>query len=241
MMMKKETLVVLIINGLIAILISRLIEQPYFSLFLQLCLLSLGLIVMKLIADRHNLRYLLIFIILGVYALLIESISIKTGFPYSKFEYENLMGLKILDIVPWTVFFVWPTLVISAVSVSGYVLKNKIAIFFMSVAILLLLDLVFDPAATKIQFWEWQKSGIYYNVPTTNFFGWIFSSIISVVVVFLISKSKIIVNKYLSYIFIGNLCLWTILNLILDLYFPHLLGLIFTAILLFSTLNIKHE
>ena len=241
MMLKLEIIVVLLSNAIIAILISQYIDHPYFSLFLQTCLLTLGLVVIKLITNRHKISYLMIFLILGIYALLIESVSIKTGFPYSKFVYKELMGLKILDIVPWSVFFVWPMLVISAVSLSGQIFKKKIVIFFMSCILLMLLDFVFDPVATKLHFWDWQNGGLYYDVPFTNFLGWILSSILSVGIVLQISKSNICVNKYLSYIFIGNLFLWTILNLILGLYFPHLLGLIIIAILIYSSFTKKHE
>ncbi len=241
MMLKIEIFVVLFSNAIIAILISQLVEHPYFSVFLQTCLLTLGLVVIKLIANRHNIRYLMIFFILGIYALAIESISIKTGFPYSKFVYKDLMGLKILDIVPWSVFFVWPTLVISAVSLSRNIFKKKMVVFSASVALLLLLDFVFDPVATKLHFWDWQNSGVYYDVPFTNFMGWVLSSVLSVGLVFIISKNKVYVNKYLSYIFIGNLFLWTILNLILELYLPHLLGLIVLAVLIFSSFTKKHE
>lgn len=243
MMIKKELFVVFLSNGLIAFLISRFVEYEFFSLFLQLCLLSLGVFTIKLITHKNTqaLAYLLIFLILGCYALFIETLSIKTGFPYSKFEYEDLMGLKLLNIVPWSVFFVWPTLVICAISLSGHIFKNERTIFFVSIALLLLLDLVFDPAATRLGFWQWQNSGIYFGVPLTNYFGWILSSLLSVAVVFRLSKNNVLSNKYLSYIFLGNLFLWTLINLMIGIFLPHLLGLLVLAILIIFSFTQKHE
>lgn len=239
-MIKKELAVVLLSNSFIAILIYRLIENEFFPLFLQLCIVILGLSTIKLITNFQSLTYFYIFLLLGFYALTIELISIKTGFPYSKFVYKELMGLKILGIVPWSVFFVWPTLVISAVSIAGQFLKKKVAMFLISIAILLLLDLVFDPVATKLGFWEWQNSGLYYDVPFVNFLGWIFSSVLSVGIIFIIGKRRILTNKYLSYVFLGNLFLWTILNLIIGLYIPHLIGLFLLVIIIILAKSQKY-
>lgn len=45
-------------------------------------------------------RGVILILVLGAYAILIETLAIVTGFPYSEFHYTGLIGLKILGHTP---------------------------------------------------------------------------------------------------------------------------------------------
>lgn len=230
----KEFITVLAINFISAIFIFLTKDLSPFPLMLQIVLILLGSVGLYILYKATNLKVAFtIFFILGMYGLLIETTSIKTGFPYSRFEYSSLMGYKIADIVPYTVFLVWPTLVISAYSLSEFITKNRIYKIITTVILLLLLDLVFDPVATGLGFWIWEKPGMYYNVPFLNFVGWIFSAILSTLVVSYFLRKRPLENKYLILIYIGNLILWTFLSIIMGMYIPPIIS-IFMLIILFK-------
>ena len=57
---------------------------------------------------------IVLFLTLGVLALVIETCAIITGFPYGHFGYSELLGYKLFGYVPWTVFFAWTPLVLAA-------------------------------------------------------------------------------------------------------------------------------
>jgi putative membrane protein len=227
-----ELKAVLIINFISALLISLTKDSSIFPVILQVVLLILGSVGFYLLYRATNIKVALaIYIILGLYGLLIETTSIKTGFPYTKFEYSEMMGYKLSYIVPYTVFLIWPTLVVSTYSLSEFITKNKIYKIIATVILLLLLDLVFDPVATGLGFWIWEKPGMYYDVPFLNFMGWIFSAIVSTLVVFFFLGKRSLENKYLVLIYIGNLILWTYLNILMGMYIPPIISILMLIIL----------
>ena len=63
-------------------------------------------------------RGLRVWLLLGVYALLIETVAVKTGFPYGGFVYGADIGFKLFDAVPWTVPFAWIPLVLATLTLS---------------------------------------------------------------------------------------------------------------------------
>lgn len=221
-----ELFSVLIINIISAYSVFLLKEKESFSIILQIIIfvLALAVVVVFTKTNKSGLKkLLLVFLLLGFYGLFIEYLSIKTGFPYSKFEYGDNMGYKIAGIVPYSVFLIWPSLVIAAISFSQIFSSSIRMRLLISAIILIMLDLVFDPAATKMGLWLWYSAGNYYDVPWINFLGWGFSSTISVLLFYLFFR-KLIQNKYLNYIFLGNLLIWTVMCLLMRLEGPFMIG-----------------
>jgi putative membrane protein len=234
----KEFKAVLIVNILCAPLIYLTKDHSLFPIMLQVVLLVLGGTGFYYLVKTTNVRIaLLAYIILGVYGLLIETLSIKTGFPYSRFVYSDMMGYKIAEIVPYSIFLIWPTLVISAYSLSEFITKSRIYKIVTTVILLLLLDFVFDPVATALGFWKWEESGIYYGVPFMNFLGWVLSAIVSSIVVNLLISKRTLENKYLILIYIGNLLLWTFLGIKFSFYIPVIISILI-FIVLFKKYNL---
>ena len=60
----------------------------------------------------------LLFVVLGVLALVIETSAIITGFPYGHFGYLDLLGYRLFGYTPWTVFLAWTPLVLAAFAIS---------------------------------------------------------------------------------------------------------------------------
>src|SRR5688572_24379577 len=56
---------------------------------------------------------------LAAYALVIEASAIITGFPYGHFGYSDLLGYRILGLVPWTIAFAWAPLILGAYAVAS--------------------------------------------------------------------------------------------------------------------------
>lgn len=227
-----ELKAVLIVNIISAPVIFLTKDSELFPLMLQIVLIALGFVGFYFLFKSTRLRIAVaLFLIIGIYGLIIETVSIRTGFPYSKFNYSDMMGYKVADIVPYTVFLIWPTLVISAHSLSEFISKKGISKIVITTLLLLLLDLVFDPVATKLGFWIWEEPGLYYGVPFQNFIGWVFSAVISASFVYFILAKKSIENKHLILIYIGNLLLWTFLSIRLGIYIPVIVSILIFVVL----------
>ncbi|MEQ1921306.1 MAG: isopentenyl-diphosphate Delta-isomerase [Pyrinomonadaceae bacterium] len=136
----------------------------------------------------------ILFGILGVLALLIETSAMITGFPYGHFGYSELLGYRLFGLTPWTVFLAWTPLVIAAYGIASRLVEKQpsaasrkllggiLRVVLVSL-ILVVLDLVLDPGAVKIGFWRYEGGGAFYGVPASNFVGWLFSAAIGAAVI----------------------------------------------------------
>ncbi len=168
-------------------------------------------------------------IVLGIYALTIESIGLLTGFPYGEFFYQDLLGSRLFGVVPWTVAFAWTPLILATLAVSVRIIESPgLRILAMAIQ-LTLIDLVLDPGAVYLKFWHFADGGIYYNVPWTNFAGWIFSGAIGAVICEVLlfwfkPESPAPVQLTISCFYI--LVFWTALVAMAGLLVPTILGAI---------------
>lgn len=157
---------------------------------------------------------------LSLFALSIETFAILTGFPYGNFSYSEKIGLKLFETTPWTVPFAWVPLVLGTMSIAQKITNKPISIIMTSTLLLLCTDFVLDPGAVILDFWKYDNGGFFYNVPLSNFFGWIISGLIGSFIYYFFTKSKTSLpssNIFLSYFFIllfwTNIAIWKILIL----------------------------
>jgi len=165
-------------------------------------------------------------IFLSIFGLAFEAFSVATGWPYGFFRYNAFLGEKIMGLVPWTVAFAWPPLVILSVMTSRLITRRWLSIFI-STGLLLWFDLFLDPGAVKLGFWYWLEPGPYFGVPWINFLGWLISGLVSSIVVTLILYSTHFTKRMSVMIllsFFANTGLWTILAFWQQHWIPAALG-----------------
>ncbi len=109
---------------------------------------------------------------LGLYALVFESVAIATGVPYGRFSYSGLLGPPLFGLAPPTVLLAWTPLLLGALATTRTA--------WQAVVVVVVADLVLDPAAVSLGFWSWEQPGWYYGVPLVNFAGWVVSGGIAV-------------------------------------------------------------
>lgn len=178
---------------------------------------------------------ILLFASLGIYALLIETVAIITGFPYGHFGYSDYLGYRILGYAPWTVAFAWTPLMLGAYAFASLVTDNIISRFVTSTVILTSFDLVLDPGAVYLRFWQYADGGWYYGVPWSNFAGWLVSGAIGTIIIeSFVAKAKpllrIPVQLMVSAIFI--VFFWSVFAIFAGMVLPVLIGSAIVAALL---------
>lgn len=117
----------------------------------------------------------ILFLLLGVFALLLEGIAITTGFPYGGFVYSDRIGYRLFATVPWTVSLAWTPLILAAYAIAANVFGSRNGRIAFTTLTLLIFDVVLDPGAVRMGFWEFENAGYFYGVPLSNFVGWIVS------------------------------------------------------------------
>ena len=119
-------------------------------------------------------RAMLSLLAVSVFAYAIESFGVATGFPYGDFYYENALGARIADLVPFLLPLSYAPLVIGAVAAAWGSRQRTIHIA-LATLLLVWMDAVIDPGAASLGFWVWPEGGLYYGVPLSNYAGWILS------------------------------------------------------------------
>ncbi|UPW02322.1 carotenoid biosynthesis protein [Halorussus gelatinilyticus] len=118
------------------------------------------------------------------YSYFIEYVGVHYGVPYGEFSYELQLGPMVGGVpIGLPVFFL-------PLVVNGYLLvllllprASRVERTLAALAVVLVVDLVLDPAAVGLGFWTYDGGGFYYGVPLSNFLGWILSGLVAVSIV----------------------------------------------------------
>ncbi|MFC7234284.1 bisanhydrobacterioruberin hydratase [Halosegnis marinus] len=133
--------------------------------------------------------------LLTLYAYAVEYVGTTTGLPYGYFAYGVDLGPMLLDKVPLGLPVFFLPLVVNAYLLCLLLLGSRSALVRVPVVIgtVLLMDLVLDPGAVALGFWEYElgrvaldawpytATGDFYGVPWSNYAGWVLSATVAVV------------------------------------------------------------
>ncbi|NYB51970.1 MAG: carotenoid biosynthesis protein [Methanobacteriaceae archaeon] len=180
---------------------------------------------------------LITIIILSIYAFSIETFAIITGFPYSPFHYTDMIGMKIFGYTPFTVPFAYVPLFLGCIYLASKRWSENLKIILATAFLVLVVDLVLDPAAVSLNFWVYEHTSIFYGVPLQNFLGWILTGAIAALIGLLILKNEL--KSYKPPAMVSSLflimCFWTAVCFYRQLWVPSVIGMIFLILILKET------
>ena len=121
---------------------------------------------------------------LAAYTYAVEFVGVTTGLPYGEFSYGVALGPMAAGVpLALPLFFV-------PLVLDGYLLADRLLgsgpvpwwqRVPLAVGVVLAIDLVLDPAAVALGFWEYGGPGVVGGVPLSNFRGWLLSAAVAVV------------------------------------------------------------
>lgn len=131
---------------------------------------------------------------LVLFTYTIEFIGLTTGWPYGEFTYLIDLGPMVAGVPIGLPLFYLPLVfdayLLGLLLIGGR--PRRIAIVPVTIAIVLLIDLVLDPGAVAVGFWAYVVDGAYYGIPVTNYAGWLLSGTVAVLLVDLtIDRSRL--------------------------------------------------
>ncbi len=180
-------------------------------------------------------------LLLTAYTYAVEFVGVTTGFPYGHFHYVLELGPMLFGTVPagLPVFF-FPLVLNSyllCLLLLGPRADSRLARFGASLAVVVVIDLVLDPAAVALGFWTYPGGGVYYGVPLSNYFGWVVSGAIAVGLVELgfdwhALRARLETCEFMLDDMVSFVILWGAMNA----YFSHWLPVVI-AVLLFAGLR----
>ncbi|TYL38548.1 carotene biosynthesis protein [Natronococcus pandeyae] len=160
--------------------------------------------------------------LLTAYTYAIETVGVRTDWPYGAFEYTIQLGPMLFGEVPLALPLFFIPLVLNAYLLTLLVLgdwaDSALVRVPTAIAAVVAIDLVLDPAAVAIGFWAFE-SGAYYGVPLSNYVGWIISGSVAVVLVDLAFDRAALLERVRGCVFILDdlvsfVLLWGTINLL---------------------------
>ncbi len=172
-------------------LIGHIIPDLYF-LMLKLTpytLLLTGTFVLYFTFKKAELTFLIWCLIIYVVTFTLEVIGIKTGIIFGNYIYGDTLGFKLFG-VPLIIGFNWVLVILGAITLSEQIDKNIFLRALLTGTLAVLFDLVLEPVAIKLNYWNW-TSGM---IPLSNYYSWF---AISFIASLLYDSLKIRINERL--------------------------------------------
>lgn len=114
-----------------------------------------------------------------------EAVGLKTGFPFGHYRYSGCLGRLLPLGVPTYVVLAWVLLlycsIFSAQAFSQVVpiFQNDMAQVLLIGLLMVAIDGLIDPVAVRVGHWKWNRSGSWFGVPATNYFGWFLTTLVT--------------------------------------------------------------
>jgi uncharacterized membrane protein len=189
-------IILMYLAGTIGLLVPY--TQPYFKLASAFNL-WVSLILLLLFHKDFNKSFIFTSIFILLLGFFVEVLGVQTGVIFGKYYYGQTLGIKLFE-VPLVIGANWLLLVYcSAMSVQSVFLKIKNQSFFTSVfvqslasaGLMVLLDLLIEPVAIRLDFWHWQNE----QIPIQNFQAWF---LIAFVLNYIFLKAKFLKANFLA-------------------------------------------
>ena len=133
--------------------------------------------------------------ILGVFiffsTFIVEWAGSDSGFLFGSYDYTDRFAPNIFG-VPIAIGFAWLMVIATTHVVARWIVPNGGLLYAFTGGVgAVIIDLIIDPVAYQIkEYWIWQDTGLYYDIPWTNFFGWFVVAFILHLAIDVIMKQK---------------------------------------------------
>lgn len=129
-----------------------------------------------LINIMNEKKIILWFLIVFIITMIIEIMGVKTKMIFGNYNYGSTLGIKIFE-VPIIIGFNWVLVILGAIQIISKITTNKLFLILFSSILTVLFDLILEPIAIKLNYWNWYKN----IIPLQNYLAWFIVSSICVI------------------------------------------------------------
>lgn len=132
-----------------------------------------GVVTLLWLIGQRGVPGLLAGLVVGVLGFAVEYAGVRTGWPFGRYVYTDVLQPQVLGVVPLAICGAWIMAAFAAFEIAGRLTRRSFARWLLTATLVLVLDLQIETVATRINhYWAWQSGGLFYGVPLTNFIGW---------------------------------------------------------------------
>ena len=165
---------------------GMLSDQNEFFLSTTPYVLSLTLLLLILNHNLSSKKSKIGLMLIFLFGLIVELLGVNYGLFFGDYSYGANLGSKIYG-VPYVIGFNWVLLIIATGSVSDKLIKGrKIYKIIFASFLMVLIDLLMEKSAPKLDFWEFVIS----PVPFSNYLWWFIFSLCFQYIFFKTVKTK---------------------------------------------------
>jgi putative membrane protein len=172
---KQENLLFLILIIFYTVgVVGMLINQIEFAKLTPFNLALTAFLLFKMHPQKDLLFYTnLLFVFMGAWFL--EMMGVTTGLIFGTYEYGDALGPKInqtpiLIGLNWILVAYSSIYLVQAIAIKFKWKLNEISGALLAAVFMVLLDILIEPIAPKLDFWTWQNN----LIPVQNFTAWFF-------------------------------------------------------------------
>lgn len=113
----------------------------------------------------------------AVFGFAVEIVGANTGLPFGAYRYTDALRPRVLG-APLVIGVAWMALVAQSWSLVASLRLTRMLGLLVAAVLTTAVDFVIDPlAANHLGYWRWERAGLYYGIPATNFAGWLLTSL----------------------------------------------------------------
>lgn len=157
-----------------------------FELFARAHILLATAVLAVPLTRKTRLAWVPAFVLVCFVSFLSEFIGTGYGFPFSGYEYSQLLGYKLGGRVPFVIPISWflmalPSWVLASRAFPGR--GGALARVLLAAYLLTAWDLALDPAMSYLTpYWVWENPGPFYGMPWVNLAGWMGTGVVLMVI-----------------------------------------------------------
>ena len=194
---RKTTFTILSLMYIVGFIGLRIpLTQEYFKVLSPFNLWA-SLILLLLFHQDFQPKFILFAIITFLVGFFIEVIGVHTGVIFGEYQYGQTLGIKLFE-VPIVIGANWLILVYCSGVIVEHFFQNlkssisgKIILSIIAACLMVGLDLLIEPVAIRLDFWQWSFN----KIPVQNYLGWL---AVSLVLQFYFINSKFLKNNLLA-------------------------------------------
>ncbi len=168
-----------------------------------------------------------------------ELIGTSTGFPFGAYSYTELLGPKILGLVPITIPMSWFYMGLVSYVLARTVfaeMRGPLAFWgplLLGAWFLTAWDLALDPAMAVAdpKFWIWEEDGPFFGMPLHNFAGWFFTGLLFMGIARLLWRENPPVPSRAQLtlpmiVYVSNILFSAVISVAAGIYIPVLMSIV---------------